>query len=104
MDRFGDLEEMALHEIGHILGLGLGSHWHSSLVNPSETVDTADTHFPGSGAVAAFNAAGGAAYTRGNRAGRAGPGRADADPSRRGGHRGDIRNPEPLSGAGFFLG
>ncbi|MXW09710.1 MAG: hypothetical protein F4X47_10000 [Gammaproteobacteria bacterium] len=61
----GNLVEVAMHEIAHILGIGLGPKWHSLLANPSDALPDADTHFPGSQAVAAFNAAGGASYTRG---------------------------------------
>ncbi|MXY31966.1 MAG: hypothetical protein F4Y48_12265, partial [Gammaproteobacteria bacterium] len=61
----GNLVEVAMHEIAHILGIGLGPKWHSLLANPSDALPDADTHFPGSRAVAAFNAAGGADYTGG---------------------------------------
>ena len=62
----GGLYSVALHEIGHVLGIGTGSNWELSLANPSSSSDlTADTHFPGSRATAAFNAAGGASYTGG---------------------------------------
>ena len=58
------LYDVALHEIAHVLGFG--TLW--SLRNPSEGAAdpaAADTHFPGSNAVAAFNSAGGASYTGG---------------------------------------
>ena len=60
----GSFREIAIHEIAHILGFGLGP-WHRSglLRNTSETDPGADTHFSGSRAVAAFNAAGGSSYT-----------------------------------------
>ncbi len=61
----GALTPVALHEIAHVLGLGLGSDWHSSIENPSDTDPDADSHFPGSLAVAAFNSAGGTSYTGG---------------------------------------
>ncbi len=63
--RTGDLGELALHEIAHVLGVGTTSSWYALLEDPSENVDTADTHFPGSGAVSAFNSAGGTSYTGG---------------------------------------
>ena len=63
--RAGNLVELAMHEIAHVLGLGLGPNWHSSIANPSSSGPGADTHFPGFRAVAAFNAAGGASYTGG---------------------------------------
>ncbi len=58
------LFNLALHEIAHVLGLGI--LW--DLVNPSAGTpdsETVDTHFPGPNAVAGFNAAGGASYTGG---------------------------------------
>ena len=62
MAQGGDLIEVAMHEIAHVLGIGLDPNWHSSIANPSEKDPDADTHFPGSRAVAAFDAAGGASY------------------------------------------
>ena len=61
----GNLVEVAMHEIAHVLGIGVGPKWHSLLANPSDALPDADTHFPGSQAVTAFNAAGGAGYTGG---------------------------------------
>ncbi|MCZ0935831.1 MAG: Ig-like domain-containing protein [Gemmatimonadetes bacterium] len=61
----GNLVEVAMHEIAHVLGIGVGPKWHSLLANPSDALPDADTHFSGSRAVAAFNAAGGAGYTGG---------------------------------------
>ncbi len=59
------LASTALHEIAHVLGMGSGSDWGASLENPSGSDSMADTHFPGSLAVAAFNAAGGGSYSGG---------------------------------------
>ncbi|MYC90469.1 MAG: hypothetical protein F4X15_03275 [Gemmatimonadetes bacterium] len=61
--RAGNLREIAIHEIAHVLGFGSGPWLRSGLVrNPSETDPTADTHFSGARAIAAFNAAGGSDY------------------------------------------
>jgi len=65
MAQAGNLVEVAMHEIAHVLGIGLGPKWNSLLANPSDALPDADTHFPGSRAVAAFDAAGGASYTGG---------------------------------------
>ena len=63
----GDLAALTLHEMGHVLGVG--TLWPDSdtlLVNPSLPSDPgADTHFDGVAAIAAFDAAGGTAYTGG---------------------------------------
>jgi hypothetical protein len=56
------LRGAVLHEMGHVLGIG--SLWGSMglLADPSVGDSTADTHFTGAKALAAFNAAGGAGY------------------------------------------
>ena len=57
------LAAAVLHEMGHVLGLG--SLWSDMglLADPSlPPADGTDPHFTGSGALAAFDAAGGAAY------------------------------------------
>ena len=58
------LYDIALHEIAHVLGIGV--LW--DITNPSSGsgagVD-ADTHFPGAEAVSAFNSAGGSGYSDG---------------------------------------
>ena len=60
----GNLREVAIHEIAHVLGFGLGPWFRSGLLrNPSETDPDADTHFSGARAIAAFNAAGGSDYS-----------------------------------------
>jgi hypothetical protein len=70
MDRLeadGQLEEVILHEMGHVLGIG--TLWdfgpYDFLKNPVQgTPDPgADTHFDGPQAIAAFDAAGGAGRT-----------------------------------------
>ena len=57
------LVNLALHEIGHVLGVG--TLWDDSgfLQNPSENNSNADTHFNGPLAIAAFNDAGGWDYS-----------------------------------------
>ena len=74
MDRLaasGSLENVILHEMGHVLGIGtlwdLGPN--DLLRNPTNGVadPTVDTHFIGAGAIAAFDAAGGAGRTTGEK-------------------------------------
>jgi hypothetical protein len=61
----GQLDEVVLHEMGHVLGFG--TLWDpigfDLLRNPSRPDSVLDTHFDGPQAVAAFNAAGGATYS-----------------------------------------
>ncbi len=59
------LSEVALHEIAHVLGIGLGSNWHDLVSYSVAGIPGVDPHFAGAGAVAAFNAAGGTSYTGG---------------------------------------
>ena len=63
----GDLTALTLHEMGHVLGVGtLWPDFDILLVDPSLPSNTgADTHFAGAAAIAAFDAAGGTAYTAG---------------------------------------
>ena len=59
----GDMEEVILHEMGHVLGIG--SFWRRTglLINPSLPDNRgADTHFKGPLAIAAFDEAGGTSY------------------------------------------
>jgi hypothetical protein len=60
----GDLDDVALHEMGHVLGIGtLWNDFDTLLVNQSEPSNPgADTHFAGAAAIAAFDAAGGTTY------------------------------------------
>ncbi len=60
----GGLEPLVLHEIAHVLGVGSLWPLFELLRNPSlPDAPGADTHFTGPGAVAAFDAAGGAGYS-----------------------------------------
>ena len=77
LEENGDMEEVILHEIGHVLGIGTAWRRFDLLANPSLPDNQgADTHFPGPLAIEAFDAAGGTEYTGGakvpveNRAGR----------------------------------
>ena len=54
--------KIALHEIGHVLGIGTLWDYLGFLQNPSENNPNADTHFNGPLAIAAFNDAGGWDY------------------------------------------
>jgi Leishmanolysin len=58
------LGAVILHEMGHVLGIG--SLWDAMglLAEPSLGDSTADPHFTGAKALAAFNAAGGVGYPR----------------------------------------
>jgi hypothetical protein len=60
------LEAVILHEMGHVLGIGTvwGSQFSELLRNPSfPSSPGVDTYFAGPLAIAAFNAAGGTAYS-----------------------------------------
>ena len=70
LEQDGDMLEVVLHEMGHVLGIG--TIWSSDLagllVNPSlPSSPGADTHFSGPLAIAAFDAAGGVSYTGGSK-------------------------------------
>ena len=77
LEENGDMEEVILHEMGHVLGIGTAWRRFGLLANPSLPDNQgADTHFPGPLAIEAFNTAGGTEYSGGakvpveNRAGR----------------------------------
>jgi len=57
----GLLEDVIIHEMGHVLGFG--TLWNASTNNFLVGGGTADPYFSGTGAIAAFDAAGGAART-----------------------------------------
>ena len=64
LEQAGDLLDVTLHEMGHVLGIGTLWGNFDLLVNPSLPSNAgADTHFAGAAAIAAFDAAGGTAYT-----------------------------------------
>lgn len=67
LEQNGDLMDVALHEMGHVLGIGtLWPNFPLLLVNPSLPSNPGvDTHFAGAAAIAAFDAAGGTTYTGG---------------------------------------
>ena len=67
LEQDGDLVDVILHEMGHVLGIGtLWGNFDTLLVNPSlPSNPSVDTHFAGAAAIAAFDAAGGTAYTGG---------------------------------------
>ncbi|WP_425154840.1 Ig-like domain-containing protein [Candidatus Palauibacter sp.] len=58
-DPDADFERLVRHEMAHVLGIGTGRGWNPLSGSPH------DTHFPGSLAVAAFDAAGGSGYADG---------------------------------------
>ena len=81
LEEGGDMEEVILHEMGHVVGIGTVWHEFGLLVNPSLSNPGADTHFTGPLAIAAFDLAGGADYANGEKVpveNRAGPGSGDA--------------------------
>ena len=69
IEQSGDLTALTLHEMGHVLGVGtLWPEFDVLLVDPSLPFNSgADTHFAGGAAIAAFDAAGGTAYTGGEK-------------------------------------
>ena len=82
LEEAGDMEEVVLHEMGHVLGIGTGWRTFGLLVNPSLPDNSgADTHFPGPLTIAAFDEAGGTTYSGGQKVpveNRAGPGSGDS--------------------------
>lgn len=62
LETSGDLENVILHEMGHVLGIGTLWDTEGYLADPSQQGGT-DPHFTGSLAVSAFDAVGGTSYT-----------------------------------------
>ena len=66
-ERDGDLDDLVLHEMGHVLGIG--TLWRSLrfdlLRNPASETASPDTHFVGPLAIGAFDEAGGTSYSGG---------------------------------------
>ena len=58
----GDLQEVILHEMAHVLGFGTLWPRVGLVRNPASETSSPDTHFTGPLAIAAFDAAGGAGY------------------------------------------
>ena len=59
-------EDIFLHEIGHVLGIGASEGWDDLIGAPSTSNSQADTYFFGAGALASFGRIGGRNY-RGNK-------------------------------------
>jgi uncharacterized protein YjdB len=70
----GLLNATIIHEMGHVLGFGVGSPWSTTLVGAG----TADPYWPGAAAVAQYQANGGAAANAVPVANTGGQGTADA--------------------------
>ena len=62
LEQTGDLEELVLHEMGHVLGIGAIWDRRGLLRNPATDTRAPDTHFAGRRAIAAFDDAGGTGY------------------------------------------
>ena len=62
-ERIGGLEELVLHEMGHVLGIGTFIWEDFGLLrDPASETEAPDTHFSGRLAIDAFNEAGGTDY------------------------------------------
>lgn len=62
LERAGRLENVILHEMGHVLGIGTLWEVQGLLRNRASEDQAPDTHFTGRRAIAAFDEAGGAGY------------------------------------------
>jgi hypothetical protein len=70
----GRLEDVIIHEMGHVLGLGIwwDPNFNGGLVNPSVGTCSpgnpcVDTHYTGANSITQFDNVGGTAYTIGNK-------------------------------------
>ncbi|WP_419938347.1 Ig-like domain-containing protein [Candidatus Palauibacter sp.] len=62
LERDGHMENTILHEMGHVLGIGILWEDLDLLRNPASGDEAPDTHFTGRRAIEAFDEAGGADY------------------------------------------
>ena len=62
VERIGKLEDLILHEMGHVLGIGTIWRPLGLLRYPASDDEAPDTHFTGRLAIEAFDEAGGASY------------------------------------------
>lgn len=60
LEASGDLGNVIIHEMGHVLGFGSSTPWNDVLVDKG----AADPYWPGTGAVAQYDLAGGAATNK----------------------------------------
>jgi hypothetical protein len=67
LENNGQFGNVILHEMGHVLGIGTLWELLGLLQNKSTTAAPMDTYFTGAGAIAAFDAIGGTAYTGGQK-------------------------------------
>lgn len=62
LEATGDLVETIIHEMGHVLGLGVGTQWSNTLVGTTAT--TGDPYWPGTEALVQYALASGAATNK----------------------------------------
>jgi hypothetical protein len=67
LENAGLLNSVILHEMGHVLGVGVLWADKNLLVNPSTASQTLDTFYNGVNGLAGFDAIGGSTYTGGNK-------------------------------------
>ena len=61
-ERVGNMEQLVLHEMGHVLGIGIIWEDLELLRNPASEEEAPDTYFTGPLAIEAFDDAGGTGY------------------------------------------